>query len=70
MILSLLIIPESRVTLTSWGEGVSLAWVGQPFGDGITIIITYGVDVLLHQPPRTHQFLLGLRILNINLQIN
>ena len=37
------------VSLTSWGEGVSLALVGHPSSDGVTINIPYGVDVLLHR---------------------
>ena len=41
---------SSGVSLTSWGEGASLALVGHPSSDGITIKIPYGVDVLLHQP--------------------
>ena len=40
---------SSRVSLTSLGEGASLALVGQPSTNGITIKIPYGVDVLLHQ---------------------
>ena len=32
------------------GEGASLALVGHPSSDGITIKIPYGVDVLLHRP--------------------
>ena len=38
------------VSLTSWGEGASLAlaFVCHPSSDGITIKIPYGVDVLLH----------------------
>ena len=40
----------SGVSLISWGEGVSLALVGHPSSDHITIKITYGVDVLLHRP--------------------
>ena len=43
----------SGVSLTSWGEGASLALVGNPSSDGITIKIPYGVDVLLH-PPASH----------------
>ena len=39
---------SSGVSLTSWGEGASLALVGHPSSDGITIKIPYGVDVLLH----------------------
>ena len=38
-----------RASLTSWGEGASLALVGHPSSDGITIKMPYGVDVL-HQP--------------------
>ena len=41
---------SSGVSLTSWGEGASLALVGHPSSDGITIKILYGVDVLLHRP--------------------
>ena len=35
--------------LTSWEEGASLALVGYPSSDGITIEIPYGVGVLLHR---------------------
>ena len=42
---------SSRVSLTSWGEGASLALVGHPSSDGIMIKIPYGVDVLLHCTP-------------------
>ena len=41
---------SSGVSFTSWGEGASLALVGHPSGDGITMKISYGVDVLLHRP--------------------
>ena len=41
---------SSRVSLTSWGEGASLAFVGHPSSDGITIKIPNWVDVLLCQP--------------------
>ena len=41
---------SSGVSLTSWVEGVSLALVGHPSSDGITIKIPYGVDVLLNRP--------------------
>ena len=40
---------SSGDSLTSWGEGASLALVGNPSSDGITIKMPYGVDVL-HQP--------------------
>ena len=40
---------SSGVSLTYWGEGVSLALVGHHSSDGITVKIPYGVDVLLHQ---------------------
>ena len=34
---------------TSWGEGASLALVGHPSSDGVTIKMPYGEDVL-HRP--------------------
>ena len=39
----------SRASLTSQGEGASLALVGHPSSDGVTIKMPYGVDVL-HRP--------------------
>ena len=44
---------SSWVSLTSWGEGASLALVGHPSNDGITIKIPYEVDPLL-RPPASH----------------
>ena len=41
---------SSRLGLTSWGEGTSLALVGHPSSDDIMIKIPYGVDVLLRWP--------------------
>ena len=40
---------SSGASLASWGEGASLALVGNPSSDGITIKMPYGVDVL-HRP--------------------
>ena len=40
----------SRVSITSWREGVSLASSGHHSIDCVTIKIPYGVDVLLRQP--------------------
>ena len=40
---------SSGASLTSWEEGASLALVGHPSSDGVTIKIPYGVDVL-HRP--------------------
>ena len=40
---------SSGATLTSWGKGASLALVGNPSSDGVTIKMPYGVDAL-HQP--------------------
>ena len=37
------------VSLTSWGEGASLALVGHPSSDGVIMKILYGVDVLVHR---------------------
>ena len=33
-------------SLTLWGEGASLALVGHPSSDGVTIKMPYGVDAL------------------------
>ena len=38
-------VQRSGVSLTLWGEVVSLALAGQPSSDGITIKNTFGVDV-------------------------
>ena len=38
------------LSLTSWEEDVSLALVGHLSGDGITIKIPYGPDVLFFRP--------------------
>ena len=40
---------NSGASLTSWGEDASLALVGHPSTDGVTLKMPYGVDVL-HQP--------------------
>ena len=40
---------SSKASLILWGEGASLALVGNPYSDGVTIKTPYGVDVL-HQP--------------------
>ena len=50
----------SVVSLTSWRESASLALVGHPSSDGITIKIPYGVDVLLHRPASHPSFHIGL----------
>ena len=41
---------SSSVSLTSWGEGSSLALVGYCSSDGVTIEIPNEVDILLHSP--------------------
>ena len=40
---------NTGASLTSWGEGASLALVGHPSSDGVTIKVLYGVNVL-HLP--------------------
>ena len=40
---------SSEASLTSWGEVASLALIGDPFSDDVTIKLPYGVDDL-HQP--------------------
>ena len=47
---------SSGASLTSWGEGASLALIGHPSSDGVTIKILYGVDGVDVAP---HLFLLG-----------
>ena len=42
-------VPPQILGPPSWGEGASLALVGNPSSDGITIKMPYGVDVL-HRP--------------------
>ena len=37
---------SSGASLTSWGDGASLALVGHPSSNGVTIKMPYGVDVL------------------------
>ena len=41
---------SSGVSLTLCGKGASLALVSYPSSDGVTIKVTYGVDVLLQWP--------------------
>ena len=40
---------SSGSSLTSRGEGASLALVGHPSSDGVTIKMPYGVDVFIDQ---------------------
>ena len=40
---------SSRASLTSWGEGVYLALVGNPSSDGVIIKMPYRVDVYINQ---------------------
>ena len=50
---------SSGVSLTSWGEGASLVLVGYPSSVGVTIV-TYWINVLLHQPAPHPSFPIGL----------
>ena len=50
---------SSGVSLTSWGEGASLALVAHPSSDGVTIKLPYGVDVFIDQL-HTPSFPIGL----------
>ena len=47
-------------SLTSWGEGASLALVGHPSSDGVTMKVPYVVDVLLHRSASHPSFPIGL----------
>ena len=51
---------SSGASLTSWGEGASLALVDHPSSDGVTIKMAYGVDVLYIDQLRTPSFPIGL----------
>ena len=53
---------SSGASLTSWGEGASLALIGHPSSDGVTIKILYGVDGVdvLHRPACPPSFPIGL----------
>ena len=42
---------SSGASLTSWGEGASLALVGNPSSDSVTIKMPYAV-VVLHRPAK------------------
>ena len=59
---------SSGVSLTSWG-GVSLAWVGDPSSDGVTIKMLYGVMFYIDQL-HTHLFLLDWLKLNLALLLD
>ena len=50
---------SSGVSLTSWGEGASLVLVGYPSSVGVTIV-TYWINILLHQPAPHPSFPIGL----------
>ena len=50
---------SSGASLTSRGEGASLALVGHPSSDGVTIKMPHGVDVFIDQL-RTPSFPVGL----------
>ena len=53
----------SRASLSSWGEGASLALVGHPSSDDVIIKMHYGVDA-------PHFFLLGWLKLNLILLLD
>ena len=57
----------SRVSLTSRGGGVSLALIGRPSSDGVTIKIPYGVDFYYTDQPRTQSYLFLLVWFKLNL---
>ena len=57
----------SRVSLTSRGGGVSLALIGRPSSDGVTIKIPYGVDFYYTDQSRTQSYLFLLVWFKLNL---
>ena len=57
----------SRVSLTSRGGGVSLALIGRPSSDGVTIKIPYGVDFYYTDQSRTQSYLfLLVAVITVN----
>ena len=60
----------SGVSFILWGEGASLALVGHPSSDGITIKMPYGVDVLHRPALHPHLFRLGWLKLNLALMLD
>ena len=50
------VLVSNRVTLTSRGEGASLALISHLSSNGVTINMPYGLDVLLHWPASHHIF--------------
>ena len=61
---------SSGDSLTSYGEGASLALVGNPSSDGITIKMSYGVDVLHRHSFAPNLFLSGWLKLNLALLLD
>ena len=57
----------SRVSVTSRGGGVSLALIGRPSSDGVTIKIPYGVDFYYTDQSRTQSYLFLLVWFKLNL---
>ena len=51
---------SNRIGLISWGEGASLTLVGYPSSDGVTIKISYEVDVFNINQPCTPSLPTGL----------
>ena len=61
---------SSGASLTSWGEGTFLALVGDPYSDGVTIKMPYGVDVFTLTSFAPHLFLLDWLKLNLALLLD
>ena len=61
---------SSGAILTPWGEGASLALVGDPSSDEGTIKMLYGVDNLYQPALHPSLFLLGWLKLNVALLLN
>ena len=57
-------------SLISWRESASLALVGHPSSDGVTMKIPYKLDVLLHQPASHPIFRIGWLKLNSTLSLD
>ena len=57
---------SSGASLTSWGEGASLALIGHPPSDGVTVKMPHGVWTSF----TPHLFLLGWLKLNLALLLD
>ena len=61
---------SSGASLTSWEEGAFLALISDPYSDGVTIKMPYGVDNFTSTSFAPHIFLLDWLKLNLALLLD